>query len=177
MLKRIMLAATFAVAICSPLGAAHAAPAHAHRHAAVHRKHRQESKPDPIAHFARDLLASIQARDVDRVMSHYQKSEDLIAFDVTPPMEYRGWDAYRKDYQDVFTQFKSIDKAEFKELHTRSSGTMAYFAAIVHLDATGQDDKTTPLDLRLTDVLQKIGGKWLIVHEHASVPANLGGTS
>ena len=36
-------------------------------------------------------------------------------------------------------------------------------------DAEGNPE---PLDFRLTIGLKKIGGRWLIAHEHHSVPAN-----
>jgi ketosteroid isomerase-like protein len=35
---------------------------------------------------------------------------------------------------------------------------------------TGKDGKTSPLNGRHTAVWEKIGGKWLIVHDHVSVP-------
>ena len=40
---------------------------------------------------------------------------------------------------------------------------------------TGSDTKGQPIDLtvRVTDVYRKIKGKWLVVHEHVSVPVDL----
>lgn len=174
-MSKFSLLAALGIAFVMVMPTMNAEAAHTHRPKHVRVKHLQESKPDPVQSFARDLSAAIQAKDVDRIMSHYVKSDDLIVFDVLPPIEYRGWEAYRKDWQDFFGQVKSLDKADLSDLHAKSSGSLAYYSAKMHLEATMQDDKKINMDLRITDVLQKTGGKWLIIHEHVSVPANLGG--
>jgi len=40
---------------------------------------------------------------------------------------------------------------------------------------TGSDKHGKKLDMqvRVTDAYQKIGGRWLVVHEHVSVPVDL----
>jgi ketosteroid isomerase-like protein len=40
------------------------------------------------------LVKAISARDIDGVMSVY--ASDLVAFDVAPPMQYEGVEAFRK---------------------------------------------------------------------------------
>jgi ketosteroid isomerase-like protein len=41
------------------------------------------------------------------------------------------------------------------------------------LPVKGKDGNPIDMTLRLTDVLRKIKGKWLIVHEHVSVPVDV----
>jgi ketosteroid isomerase-like protein len=37
---------------------------------------------------------------------------------------------------------------------------------------TDKDSKRIKFGFRVTDVYRKIGGKWLIIHEHVSVPVD-----
>ena len=41
------------------------------------------------------------------------------------------------------------------------------------LPVKGKDGNPIDMTLRLTDVLREINGKWLIVHEHVSVPVDV----
>jgi ketosteroid isomerase-like protein len=40
----------------------------------------------------------------------------------------------------------------------------------LHLSIAFKDGKTEEIDARHTAIWEKRGGKWLIVHEHVSVP-------
>jgi hypothetical protein len=40
-------------------------------------------------------------------------------------------------------------------------------------DVAGKDGNLIDVKFRVTDVLRKAKGKWLIVHEHVSVPVDL----
>jgi ketosteroid isomerase-like protein len=49
-------------------------------------------------------------------------------------------------------------------------GSLGYGHSIQRVSGAMRDGKTLDLTVRVTDVYRKIGGKWLIVHEHVSVP-------
>ena len=44
-------------------------------------------------------------KNVDGVMSIYQRGPSLVAYDLVPPLQYKGWDAYRDDYKAFFDQY------------------------------------------------------------------------
>jgi ketosteroid isomerase-like protein len=50
---------------------------------------------------------------------------------------------------------------------------MGYAHLISHSVLTDKDGKKAEINVRTTDVFRKTGGKWLIVHEHNSVPVDL----
>jgi ketosteroid isomerase-like protein len=54
-----------------------------------------------------------------------------------------------------------------------NGGDLAFSHSIQHATGTFTDGKPMDLTVRVTDVYQKIGGKWLIVHEHVSVPTDI----
>jgi hypothetical protein len=43
-------------------------------------------------------VAGMIARDVDKIMSLYVHSDEMMEFDASPPLEYAGWDALRALY-------------------------------------------------------------------------------
>jgi ketosteroid isomerase-like protein len=51
-------------------------------------------------------------------------------------------------------------------------GDDAYSHSIQHFSGTLPNGQSLALNVRVTDVLRKIDGKWLIVMEHVSVPIN-----
>jgi ketosteroid isomerase-like protein len=117
---------------------------------------------------------AFKAKDVDAIMKVYAPGDQLFVFDVVPPRQYVGSDAYKKDWEDTFAAFDGPVTFELTDLAITTDGHgLAYGHSIQHV--TGKMKGGDPLDLtvRVTDVYKKIGGKWLIVHEHVSVPVDL----
>jgi hypothetical protein len=47
-------------------------------------------------------------------MSIYEPGEGLIAYDIVPPLQDSGFDAYKKDYQEFFEQFQGGNDIEYR---------------------------------------------------------------
>ncbi len=45
---------------------------------------------------------AFEAKDVDAIMKVYAPEDELFVFDLIPPRDYKGWDAYKKDWQTTF---------------------------------------------------------------------------
>jgi ketosteroid isomerase-like protein len=118
-------------------------------------------------------LAAFKAKDAAKVISFYGPGDPVLAFDVVPPRQYATLDAYKKDFEELFKLIDGPLNAEINDLHITASGDLAYSHSIDHLMAKTADGKPLDLTVRVTDVYRKTGGKWLIVHEHVSVPVDL----
>jgi ketosteroid isomerase-like protein len=118
------------------------------------------------------LAAAINAKDVNAIMKVYVPDESLIVFDILPPRQYVGANAFRTDWENFLTAFKGPVKFEISDLHIEADGTLGYSHSIQHV--SGNDAKNQPIDVvwRDTAAYRKIGGNWLIVHEHGSVPVD-----
>src|SRR6266404_6139683 len=90
------------------------------------------------------FVAAFKAKDPDAIMKVYAPGQTLLVFDVVPPRQYVGAAAYRKDWQTFFGSFDGPITVEL-------------------LDLT----------VRVTDVYKKAQGRWLVIHEHVSVPVDL----
>ena len=119
------------------------------------------------------FVTAVNAKDVSAIMKVYVPDESLFVFDVVPPRQYVGAKAYAKDWTDLLGMLNGPLKFEISDLSVATNGTMGFGHSIQHL--TGSDTKGQPIDLtvRVTDVYRKIKGKWLVVHEHVSVPVDL----
>jgi len=114
---------------------------------------------------------AFQAKDVDGVMAIY--APNVTAFDIVPPLQFKGADAYRKDYSEFFGQFDGPIKVEVPDMQVEVSGNTAFAYGLEHL--IGKSTAGAPVDLwlRYTEALKKDGDHWRVVHEHISVPVDM----
>jgi uncharacterized protein (TIGR02246 family) len=113
------------------------------------------------------------SKDVDKVMSVYAPGKQLFVFDVVPPREYKSWEAYKKDFVELFSAFPGAIKNTISEQTIHVVGSIAYGHNIQTSEFTGKDGTKVKIIDRTTDVYRKMDGKWVIVEEHNSVPVDL----
>lgn len=113
---------------------------------------------------------AFEARDINGIMSVYATGDSVIAYDVVPPLQFKGAEAYREDYRQFLDQYDGPVHVEYRDMRIMSSGDIGFIHALERF--TGKLKNGQPVDfwLRATSGLQKINGKWRIVHDHISVP-------
>jgi uncharacterized protein (TIGR02246 family) len=110
-------------------------------------------------------------KDADLIMALY--AEDVIAYDLVPPLQYTGKAAYRADYQQFFSQYDSDLKVEVRDLHIGVSGDLGYAMGLQLVSGTLKGGKKSELWVRFTSLFRKSDGHWLDFHDHVSVPADV----
>lgn len=118
------------------------------------------------------LAAAIRAKDVDKIMACYINSPKLVVFDVIPPRQYTGWDAYKANWEGFLAQCNDSPTSEISDLHVQGGQGFAFSHGILHFACTTKNGKMDMI-LRVTDCYANFKGKWLIAHEHISVPVDL----
>jgi uncharacterized protein (TIGR02246 family) len=120
------------------------------------------------------FMTAFRAKDLNAVMSCYVPDDTLVVFDTTPPRQYVGAAAYRKDFQDFFANVQGPIDATISDLEvTTGGGSVAYSHSIQYVASTDKAGKRTEVTARVTDAYKRINGKWLISHEHVSVPVDM----
>jgi uncharacterized protein (TIGR02246 family) len=119
------------------------------------------------------FVAAIKAKDLDAIMKVYVPDQTLFVFDVTPPRQYVGAAAYRKDWQEFLDSFDGPITFELTDLDIAADDNLAYSHSIQRVAGTDKKGKKLDLTVRVTDVYKKINGNWLVIHEHVSVPVDL----
>jgi uncharacterized protein (TIGR02246 family) len=116
-------------------------------------------------------VEGIRNKDIDGVMSMY--APDLVSFDIVPPLQYVGTDAYRKQWGEVFSTFPGPINYEVVDLDITVGDDVAFAHSFNRLSATMSNGQKVGNWLRWTACFRKIDGKWLIAHMQASVPVDL----
>ena len=123
----------------------------------------------PVRQSLAAYQAAVLAKDVEAFVSIY--ADDARIFELWGTWEHdiaswremaKGWFAFLGDQRSV---------VEAHDVRTQVSGDMATLTASLTyraVDPAGQELRS--LDNRLTWVLRQRGGRWLVVHEHTSVP-------
>jgi ketosteroid isomerase-like protein len=108
----------------------------------------------------------------DEAMKYYDKSDDVVLFDMMGPgREFIGW----KAIHDHFAAFSGVTdaKAEFIDFKVISDGKFALASSVQHYTAKGPDGKPLDMTFRQTDLWHKTDGQWKIIHQHLSFPVDL----
>ncbi|WP_343703727.1 nuclear transport factor 2 family protein [Chitinophaga sp.] len=111
-----------------------------------------------------DWCQAIRDINYENLLSNH--ADDVLMFDVPPPLQSKGLDQYKKAW-DLFFQYSSGGEGSFQleELQITAGEDVAFCTALL---AIGKGRKP---ECRLTVGLKKIDGRWLITHEHHSAPA------
>lgn len=118
------------------------------------------------------FAAAVSAGNVDAIMTNYIPDQSLHVFDVVPRKEYYGADAYRAAWVDFFTHYKGNPKMTISDLEITADNNLAFSHSL--MTTKGTDLQGNPVDrtVRVSAGYRKINGKWVIVHEHISIPVN-----
>jgi uncharacterized protein (TIGR02246 family) len=114
---------------------------------------------------------AVSAKDVDRVMELYP--DDVVAYDVVPPLQYIGKAAYRADFQQFFAQYESDLRVETRDLHVGANGDLGYATGLQMISGTLKHGQKSGVWVRFTSLYRKVNGKWLDFHDHVSVPVEI----
>lgn len=115
---------------------------------------------------------AFETRDIEGIMSVYAPGDAVISYDIAPPLQYKGKDAYRKDYQEFLAQYDGPIRVEYRDMRILSSGDVGFLHALERLTGKLKNGQQSDMWLRATSGVRKINGKWLIVHDHISVPTD-----
>jgi ketosteroid isomerase-like protein len=110
-------------------------------------------------------------RGEDRTTIREDHDPGILMFDVPPPFQSRGLDAYMATWETFFAFVEKPVVFDFRDVEITAGDDVAFATAIgncVNIDAQGRRE---PLQFRLTMGLRKIGGRWRVMHEHHSLPA------
>ena len=105
---------------------------------------------------------SLRDKNIEGVMSIY--AQEVVSFDIVPPLRYIGADAFRKVWEETFSSFQGPIGYEIHDLNITVGDDVAFTHSLNRISGTRNNGQRTDLWLRWTACLRKINGKWLIVH-------------
>lgn len=90
-------------------------------------------------------------------------------FDIAP-LKYNSWEEYDKGVKQELAGYKSAKFTLNDDLVLHPAGDLQWGTATVAFQMTQKGGKVEMGNMRWTVVFENQDGKWLIVHEHVSVP-------
>jgi uncharacterized protein (TIGR02246 family) len=122
-----------------------------------------------IRNLIESWAAAVRRKDLTAILQNH--SPDLVMFDVPPPFQSRGIEAYKKSWDLFYSWTNEAIPFEIHEMDITAGGDVAFAVAAMGCAEPDACGKPKSLDFRLTIGLRKIDGQWIITHEHHSVPA------
>jgi uncharacterized protein (TIGR02246 family) len=119
------------------------------------------------------LVKAIEAKDPNAIMANYVTGDSLVVYDIVPPRQYVGSEAYKKDWQGFLGSCAGPLKVELTDLSVTTDDKLGYGHNIQRFTCKTANGTVQDFTIRVTDGYEKRDGKWLIAHEHASVPVDL----
>ena len=117
------------------------------------------------------LAQAIREKNLDQLMSFY--SPAVVAFDVRPPLEARGAEYYRQNFEAWFGSFEGPISFELKNLRVAPGEFTAFCHYLALIVGARPGGETVGYWARGTTCFERGDGEWLVTHEHISMPASM----
>jgi uncharacterized protein (TIGR02246 family) len=117
---------------------------------------------------------ALQAKDIDGLMANY--APDVLLFDLAPPLQYKGADACRKIWQEWLPTFQGPVGFDMRDLSITTGDDVAFCHCLNRITGKRTDGTDTDVWVRATVCYRKINSKWMVAHEHVSVPFYMDGS-
>jgi uncharacterized protein (TIGR02246 family) len=114
---------------------------------------------------------AIRAKDIERLMALY--APDIVYFDVVPPLHYTGSAALRRNFLRWFDAWQSEIGQEIRDLTVAASGEIAVAHLLIRASGTLKNGHEVGYWVRATVCCQRADQRWVITHEHISLPVDV----
>jgi len=123
-----------------------------------------------IRELVQSWARAVRAKDLDGILANH--STDMLMFDVPPPLQSKGIEAYKKTWELFFSWSNDPVVFDIKDMNIIAGSDVAFVAALMRCAGTEKNGERIELEFRLTIGLRRIGDQWIVLHEHHSIPAS-----
>jgi ketosteroid isomerase-like protein len=115
---------------------------------------------------------SMRTKAIEPLMALY--APDVVYFDLVPPLRYVGAAALRDRFLDWFGRWRTDIGLDTQHLSVDASGDVAAAHMLLRAHGTLNDGREVDYWVRTSNGCRRADGRWLIRHEHVSLPVDLG---
>src|SRR5256885_711462 len=119
------------------------------------------------------LVEAVRAADLDALKAFY--APDIVSFDIEPPLQHVGAAAKWKNWEGVFAAHQLPLDYTVRNLTILGGGDLVCTHCFARISGTLKNGKPTASWVRWTACFRQVAGRWLIAHDHISVPLDLPG--
>ena len=112
---------------------------------------------------------ALEARDLDGLVANY--APNVLLFGVKPPYKTEGVAAVRRLWEACLPYFPKSFESEYHGLSLTVGADVAFCHGLHHIKPLGEPGHPASQTwIRVTACYRKVGGRWLVAHEHVSIP-------
>jgi ketosteroid isomerase-like protein len=115
-----------------------------------------------------ERVEAVRAKEIDALMARH--APDVLMFDALNPLRYTGADAVRERAEEWFSWYQGPIGYEVRDLSITAGDGAAFCHYLYRVTGTMTNGREVDMWVRSTVCFRKIDGKWLVAHEHTSVP-------
>lgn len=110
---------------------------------------------------------ALRAKDLNALMAHY--APDMVTFDLMP-LQSLGVEAYGKNFEAWFASVQGPIDYKIRDLRITTRDDVAFCHYLGHVRSTRTTGEKNDYWVRVTMGFQKTNGRWMVTHEHVSLP-------
>jgi uncharacterized protein (TIGR02246 family) len=115
-----------------------------------------------------ERVAAVRAKRLEPLAA--RQCDEIVTFDVLPPLNARGKDAVAEKTQAWFDAYASDIGYDVQQLEIHASEDVAFCSFVYRVSGTLASGDPVNMWVRATLGLRRFDGDWRIVHDHESVP-------
>jgi ketosteroid isomerase-like protein len=115
------------------------------------------------------LLPAWATLDTKNPAPFYAKDAGLTFYDIAP-LKYTGWADYAAGFQKIAGTWKSLKLTLNPDLQATRNGNIAWATYTAAFEIEPKEGPVMKGEARATDIFEKRGNDWVIIHEHISAP-------
>lgn len=105
---------------------------------------------------------------LDEVLAHH--APEALIYDVLPPMQYTGAEAYRRSWGDWQPETRGGERFDWQGLTVVAEGSLAFAHGFILCGGILPDGRVFQDLVRATFCLRREAEGWKVVHQHLSKP-------
>ncbi len=109
-------------------------------------------------------------RERDSATLALRPTEDVISFDVLPPLNSRGSHATAEHLQAWFDGYDGPIDYSVRDVRVTGENDLGFCSFLYHVGGTLKTGAEVDMWVRATLCCRRIDGRWRITHDHESVP-------
>jgi uncharacterized protein (TIGR02246 family) len=113
-------------------------------------------------------VKAVRAKDINGVMSNF--APDVLTFNAMNPLQSIGLEAARKLTEEWFASMQGPIGYEIDDLSITTGDSVAFCHSLNRMSGKSINGEEIEMWVRSTVCYRKVDGRWLVTHQHISVP-------
>src|SRR5678815_4366209 len=101
-----------------------------------------------IRELVQSWARAVRAKDLDGILANH--SPEILMFDVPPPLQSKGIEAYRKSWDLFFSWARDFGVFDIDEMTITAGDDVAFVTAVMHCAGAEENQDRIDLEFRLS---------------------------